>query len=162
MKANAQMLTIPPHFLSAHYNGAHYPGSPNTNGLQGGANCQQFAYELLRHFGYQIPDLRSRELWEDTTHTCHVEELVWGDLLLWNKTSDAYGAHVGVYIGDGQVIHLAKDNGYPVIDRLENFAKHPAYRVFIGAKRAYRNAEDGVYHDAVVYGLINFEHPPQQ
>ncbi|WGZ94351.1 MAG: NlpC/P60 family protein [Candidatus Thiothrix putei] len=132
----ASIFVIPPHFLTIRYNGAHYPGSPNTNGLEGGANCQQFAYELLRHNSFSVPDLRSRELWEDTTHTYRVTELTWGDLLLWNKTPDPYGAHVGVYIGDGQAIHLAKDNGYPVMERLENIAQHPAYRVFIGAKRA--------------------------
>ena len=54
------IFVIPPHFLSIRYNGAHYPGSPNTNGLEGRANCQQFAYELLRHNGFSLPDLRSR------------------------------------------------------------------------------------------------------
>jgi len=103
-------IPIPKSFLSVSYNGAHYPGSPNTKGLEGGANCQQFAYGLLRHFGLSIPDFRSRELWQDTTHT--------------QKT------------GNGQAVHLSKDNGYPVIEPLAGFQDNPAYRVFIGAKHS--------------------------
>lgn len=129
------MLEIPEYFRHVSYNGAHYPGSPNTCGLEGGANCQQFAYELLRHFGLAIPDLRSRELWEDEVLTKRVKSLQALDLLLWNKTSDPYGAHVGVYLGNGHVIHLSKENGHPVIETLAQFPQNPLYRVFIGAKR---------------------------
>ncbi|QTR51228.1 hypothetical protein [Candidatus Thiothrix anitrata] len=45
MKTNASTLTIPPYFLTTPYN---------------------------RHNGFSLPDLRFRELWEDTAHTCHV------------------------------------------------------------------------------------------
>lgn len=128
-------FTIPPYFLNVCYNGAHYPCSANTNGLEGGANCQQFAYELLRHFGWRIPNLRSRELWEDTVHTQRVEHLQPLDLLLWNKTADPYGAHVGVYVGDGQAIHLSRENGHPVIEPLAQLVQNPLYCVFVGAKR---------------------------
>lgn len=129
------LLALPEKFLSVRYNGAHYPGSPNTKGLEGGANCWQFAYELLRHFGLSIPDFRSRELWQDTTHTQKIDTLNTFDLLLWNRSDDPYGAHVGVYIGDGKIAHLSKENGYPVIEPLVGFQDNLAYRVFIGAKR---------------------------
>ena len=135
------LLALPENFLSVRYNGAHYPGSPNTRGLEGGANCQQFAYELLRHFGLSIPDFRSRELWQDTTHTQRTDTLDILDLLLWNRTDEPYGAHVGVYIGDGKAVHLSKENGQPVIESLAGFQENPMYRVFIGAKRVIPASE---------------------
>lgn len=129
------MLIIPTHFMHVTYNAAHYPGASNTNGLEGGANCQQFAYELLRHHGLAIPDFRSRELWLDDGFTTVAQSLQPLDLLLWNKHEDAYGAHVGVYIGDGEAVHLSKEIGYPVLTPVDDFLNNTLYRVFIGAKR---------------------------
>ncbi len=45
------MIVIPQHFFNTSYNGANYPGVPKVQGLKNGANCQQFAYELLRYHG---------------------------------------------------------------------------------------------------------------
>ncbi|EAY28088.1 NlpC/P60 family protein [Microscilla marina] len=133
------MIDIPPHFFEVTYQGAHYPGSPKVNGLQGGANCQVFAYELLRHHGLKVPDFRSSDLWEDTIHTQQVTHLQPLDILLWNKTPNSWGAHVGVYIGNNQAVHLSKVNHTAVIWTLEHFLEQPAYKVFIGAKRILNN-----------------------
>jgi murein DD-endopeptidase / murein LD-carboxypeptidase len=133
------MITIPERFFCVKYNGSHYPGSQKTNGLTGGANCQVFAYELLRHFGLKVPDLRSSELWEDTIYTKKVTAFEPLDLLLWNKTGNAYGAHVGVYMGQNAVIHLSKENKTAKIWQVEEFSKHELYKVFIGAKRVLQS-----------------------
>ncbi len=100
-----------------------------------GANCQHFAYELLRHFGLTLPDFRSSELWKDTTYTKEVLEFKPLDLLLWNKTQEAWGAHVGVYLGDNKIIHLSKTVGATSIWSLEESQKHERCTHFIGAKR---------------------------
>jgi lipoprotein Spr len=75
-------------------------------------------------------------LWDDTRETVRVtgpfEPL---DLLLFNPTTDSYGAHVGVYLGEGRVIHLAKRVGVPVIWPLDRFACERGYETLIGAKR---------------------------
>jgi hypothetical protein len=55
--------------LPIRYDQQKYPGAPGVSGVSGGANCQQYAYEFLRAFGYQIPDFRSSDLGEDTAHT---------------------------------------------------------------------------------------------
>ncbi len=117
------------------YQSAHYPGSPASNGLVGGANCQVFAYELLRHYGREIPDFRSSELWEDAQSTLRVETLEPLDLLLWNSHEQAWGAHVGVYLGENQAIHLAKEEGFPAVWPLAKFTTLERYQVLIGAKR---------------------------
>src|SRR6266545_5225071 len=41
-------LPIPARFHHVRYDGARYPGAAGVVGLDGGANCQQFAYELIR------------------------------------------------------------------------------------------------------------------
>lgn len=131
-------LNIPDYFFSVPYNGAHYPGAAQVKGLEGGANCQQFAYELLRYFGYFVPNLRSSDLWQDTLYTNVVTDLQPLDLVLWNKTADAYGAHVGVYLGEGKVIHLSKEKGFAQIENLSTLQANPLYVVLIGAKRLKR------------------------
>ena len=129
------MVRVPEHFLTVRYDGARFPGSPGVSGVAGGANCQQFAYELLRHFGFSVPNLRSSELWADTEHTFHTDSLEPFDLLLFSADGSAFGAHVGVYLGDGQVIHLWKEAGLPGVRDLAWFANTRRYRTLLGAKR---------------------------
>src|ERR1700757_3112860 len=62
-------IKIPERFHQVLYNYDRYPGAPGVRGFVGGANCQQYAYEFLREFGYTIPDFRSSDLWEDTKPT---------------------------------------------------------------------------------------------
>ena len=92
-------IKIPAQFYQVRYDGACYPGAPGVRGLEGGANCQQYAYELVRAFGYTIPDLRSSNLWADTAHTAVPERPEPFDLVLLHNKLDARGAHVGVYLG---------------------------------------------------------------
>jgi lipoprotein Spr len=129
---------IPDSFWRMTYAGARYPGAPTLQDDLESGNCQVFAYQLLRHFGRVVPDLRSSELWDDHLATERVSDLRPLDLLLFGKTGDAYGAHVAVYVGDGQAIHLAKAAGKPEVWPLSQFAERPAYAVFIGAKRTLR------------------------
>lgn len=124
---------IPQHFFEVRYNAACYPGV--ANGLRAGANCQHLAYELLRYFGLSLPAFRSSELWEDTVYTEKVIDLKPLDLLLWNKTPRAFGAHVGVYLDNNQAIHLSKAVGIPIVWALEEFLGLEQYACFIGAKR---------------------------
>jgi hypothetical protein len=120
------------------YVGARYPGAPDDGGIEAGANCQRFAYALLRHNGRTIGDFRSSDLWLDTTDTYVAVEPAPLDLLLFNRTEDAWGAHVAVFLGDNRAIHLAKHVGRPAIWPFEEFANEPRYRCLIGAKRTCR------------------------
>lgn len=125
------MMDIPPFFFDIPYDGARFA----VDDIRGGANCQAFAYALLRHFGRTISDFRSSDLWDDIGETERVTDLQPLDLLLFNRTADPYGAHVGVYLGEGRVIHLSQRVGKPAIWALEDFRRAPGYEVFIGAKR---------------------------
>ncbi|GHB48001.1 hypothetical protein GCM10010377_43550 [Streptomyces viridiviolaceus] len=129
---------LPAAFWTVPYAGRRYPGSPavaDRPGVEAGANCQLFAYEVLRHFGLAPPPLRSSDLWADTRATIRVSPAQPLDLLLFNATDDAYGAHVGVWVGEGRVLHLCAEAGRPAVWTMTQFAARQRYRVLIGIKR---------------------------
>jgi hypothetical protein len=134
---------IPERFWQVSYDQTHDPHSPVLNPMAQGANCQNFAYELLRHFGRHVPYLRSSNLWEDTEYTTIASDPRALDLLLFNRTSAAWGAHVALHVGDGQAIHLSKKIGSPVVWPLARFRELPEYSVFIGAKRVEERSSHG-------------------
>ncbi|MFJ9380223.1 hydrolase [Streptomyces sp. NPDC101455] len=127
----ASVWTVP-------YVGSRFPGSravAERPGLVLGANCQLFAYEVLRHFDLEPPVLRSRELWADTRATLRVSLARPLDLLLFNATDDAYGAHIGVWVDEEQVLHLCAETGRPAVWETAEFTARERYRVLVGIKR---------------------------
>ena len=130
-----QVFKIPERFADVRYNAQRIPDVENQSDLSLGANCQVYAYELLRHYGKSPPLLRSSELWSDEQYTQKVSDYKFLDLMLYNNTLDAYGAHVGVYVGNGFVLHLSKEIGHPVIQKHEALLLNKKYVYFIGAKR---------------------------
>ncbi|MET9604948.1 hydrolase [Streptomyces sp. NPDC006512] len=133
------LASLPDAFRTVRYAASRYPGSPAVSRLPGlapGANCQLFAYEVLRHFGRYVPPLRSSELWDDTRHTTRVTEPGVLDLLFFNADPEPFGAHVGVWAGDDAVLHLCAEVGRPALWSLADFTARSRYRVLLGAKRA--------------------------
>jgi murein DD-endopeptidase / murein LD-carboxypeptidase len=128
-------IKIPDRFYEVRYNHERYPGAPGVRGFLGGANCQYYAYEFLRAFGYKVPDFRSSELWADTTHTAISKCPEPFDLVLVHNKPDPWGAHAGVYLGDCLVLHLSQKIGAPAIEPLWLLAQRAEYRCLIGFKR---------------------------
>lgn len=126
---------LPETFRQVHYAGKRIPGVENEDDLTLGANCQVYAYALLRHHGLHMPPFRSSELWTDTEYTQVVTEFQPLDIMLYNKTNAAYGAHVGLYLGDGWILHLSKEIGQPAIQTHQALLLNERYAFFIGAKR---------------------------
>lgn len=109
--------------------------------LARGANCQRYAYAVLRHFGLLVPPLRSAELWADEEATRRVRRPQPLDLVLFDGgpvegRPAGYGAHVGVHLGPDQVLHLCREVGRPVVWRYPDFAARARYARLLGAKRA--------------------------
>jgi cell wall-associated NlpC family hydrolase len=102
--------------------------------VDGGANCQQYAYTVLRHYGFLIPDFRSSDLWEDHLHTRTASSLVPFDLVLVHSQPQSYGEHVGVYVGEGLVLHLTRQIDAPSIETLGELQSREHYRHAIGFK----------------------------
>ncbi|GAA3919331.1 hypothetical protein GCM10022244_30560 [Streptomyces gulbargensis] len=132
------LARLPADFWTVRYDGSRFPGSAAVTrrpGLAHGANCQLFAYEVLRRCGLVPPPLRSSDLWSDTGSTVRVPVPAPLDLLLFSASDDAYGAHVGVWVGDDAVLHLCAEAGTPAVWSLADFAARERYRVLVGIKR---------------------------
>lgn len=128
-------IKIPERFQKVLYDAKRYPGAPGVRGVAGGANCQQNAYEFVRASGFTIPDFRSNELWADTAHTHFSKRPKPFDLVLVHNAPIAWGAHVGVYLGDGLVLHLSKKIGEPAIESIQSMMRRDQYRYLLGLKR---------------------------
>ena len=126
---------IPEHFWRIRYDPNHDPNTPTLPSIYDSPNCQNFAYSLLEHFGFEIFPFRSSDLWEDNDETCLVRELRPLDLLHFNRTNSPWGAHVALHLGEDRAIHLSKNQSEPVIWPLAKFLELAEYRIFIGAKR---------------------------
>ncbi|MEF0944039.1 hypothetical protein [Rhizobium sp. BR 362] len=127
-------IAIPQRFWHVAYNGDHYPGAPGLMGLEGGANCQYYAYTILRHFGFGIPDFRPSELWADRTFTHVSPAMLPFALVLVHSKPTSFGAHVGLCLGEGLILHLSRNVGVPAIETLEELQDRDEYRHLIGIK----------------------------
>lgn len=133
-------ITIPEWLLEVKYNGRIIPSEQTPDIKKTGANCQVFAYQLLRLHNLYVPNFRSSELWEDRKFskviTTDYQPL---DLLFFNKKEIAYGSHLAVFLGNNKAIHLCKKIGLPVIWTLPTFFQQPAYACLLGGKRFFTN-----------------------
>lgn len=68
------------------------------------ADCQRFAYAVLALFGLACPPLRSSDLWDDRTATAVVRNPEPLDLMLYNRTTDPFSAHVAVWMAPGVAV----------------------------------------------------------
>ena len=120
------------------YVGSAHPQAAQATPIANGANCQRFAYAVLGLFGIAVPPHRSSELWEDRQldHVIpsDVRDL---DLVLFNRTADAWGAHVVVALAGG-FLHLSAEVGRPALWQWSDFAERERYQAIIGAIRVAR------------------------
>lgn len=130
-----KIVNIPQYFFAVNYQVERIPGVNNQSDLSLGANCQVFAYELLRVNGLAVANDRSSELWGDECYSKRVTEFEPLDLMLYSPNGEAFGAHVGVYIGDGNIIHLSLQNGQSEIIPHLRMLDNIKYSSFVGAKR---------------------------
>ena len=121
--------------ITAPYDDRCHPQATPLPALEEGANCQRFAYAVLRLFGLAVPPHRSSELWNDP-NLIHLpaSEARDQDLVLFNRSSDAWGAHVAVVIS-GHLLHLCEEIGFPAVWEWSDFAARDRYRCVVGAVR---------------------------
>lgn len=131
----ALLKDLPAALWDVPYDGDRYPGAVPRGQVELGANCQLFAYEVLSHFGFTLPDLRSDELWRDTEATQVVLVPQPLDLVLVHDRQQAWGAHVGVMVSATEAVHLSKEVGRPAVWTLAQFAATPRFANLIGFKR---------------------------
>ncbi len=129
-------LIIPKRFENVEYNGTRIPGVKEQENLRLGANCQLFAYELLKEMKKELPNFRSSDLWEDNIYTIKIENnFIQFDIILYHYKPEAYGAHIALYLEAGKVLHLSKENKIPMIEAHNSMLNQEKYRYCIGVKR---------------------------
>jgi hypothetical protein len=131
----ALLSDLPAAFWDVPWDADRYPGNVPRGELALGADDNLFAYEVLAHFGFRIPDLRSAELWRDTEATQVALTPRPLDLVLFHDREQAYGAHCGVVCSDTEVLHLCKEVGTPTVWTFAQFAATPRYAHVVGIKR---------------------------
>jgi hypothetical protein len=131
----ALLRDLPAWFWDVPFVADRWPGSVPRSALPEGGNSQLFAYEVLAHFGFHIPDVRSAELWRDTDATSVVLTPQPLDLVLLHDREQAWGAHVGVVVSDSEVLHLCVEVGKPAVWTWAEFAARTRYAHLIGYKR---------------------------
>lgn len=96
------------------YSAHHHPNAPRAD-ITAGANCQVYAYAVLGLFGLVVPAVRSSQLWSEhgLARTVGPEDLAPLDLLLFNADDRPCGAHVGILMAIGEVLHLCREVGMP-------------------------------------------------
>ncbi len=129
------MLTVPSDFMCVRYNAARHPLAGRASIFDEGANCQRFVFELLSHFGYEVGAMRSSELWDDRRFTRPVRCMRELDILMFNRTDKAWGAHLALCLGNRLGIHLSKELGRPAVWNVAEFYRHERYRTLVGIKR---------------------------
>ena len=71
----------------------------------GGFDCSGFVYYIFNSCGYNLS--RSCTVQANTGVAVQKSELQPGDVLVFNNTSDGSIGHVGIYIGNGTMVHAA-------------------------------------------------------
>jgi len=74
------------------------------NSLTDGVDCSGFTQAILKSYGIHIP--RTAEEQAKHGHETTISEMQPGDLLFYSRGKHHIG-HVGIYIGDGKIVHAA-------------------------------------------------------
>lgn len=110
-----------------------------------GGNCELFAHAITLARGYQLPTVRSSELYADTRATEHVspndlDALQTGDIIGMRRSGKQgmRGVHMGVVYRGDQGLHVAHnlvEMGHVVVESLSNATTRPSHEQVVWAKR---------------------------
>ena len=106
--------------------GLQYVGNKYVYGgtsLTDGVDCSGFTYRVYEAFGYSLP--RTSYAQRSSGREVSYDNAQPGDLIL-------YSGHVGIYIGDGYIVHASSSKPYPQGGIKVNKA---TYRKIIGVRR---------------------------
>lgn len=83
-----------------------------------GFDCSGFVYYVFNNCGYSLS--RSCSVQAQSGTAVSRENLIPGDILFFNNTSNGSIGHVGIYIGDGRFIHAANPSRGVVTDTINS------------------------------------------
>jgi|SRR5882757_2739324 len=97
--------------MQAQKNGTPYVWGGNS--LNTGVDCSGLVQQVYRQLGIDLP----RTTWQQAKsgHKVDPSQIRPGDLVFYNN-----GAHVGIYIGNGQIVHAANSKLGTIVSSLHN------------------------------------------
>lgn len=104
---------------------------------ESGFDCSGFVYYVYKQFGYTLYPGATNQWKTLSDEIVPEDELQPGDLVFFSGNGDVSGMeHVGIYIGDGKMIHAANPSKGVIITSLsENYYKQR----YLGAKRVIKD-----------------------
>jgi cell wall-associated NlpC family hydrolase len=94
-------------FQSLYNFGKRYLGMPyvwsSSNPANGGFDCSGFIYYMFKNNGYNVPRLNVEGYWNSSI-VQHISSPQPGDLVFFKNTYRIGPSHIGMYIGNGQMI----------------------------------------------------------
>ena len=117
----------------------------------GMCDCSAYTERVFRHFGAEIGS--TTYVQQNSGVAVNPSDIAEGDLLLFNNHSgSAQPGHVGIYIGNGQVVHEGGGNykGNVKISPLSSFTVMSIRRITTSAQNADNNKEITVHSRLVV------------
>lgn len=114
---------------------------------EAGTNCELLVHAIVSARGFELPRLRSSDLYEDTNYTNPVEDTSQaqtGDIIgLCPINKNGFrGIHVGmIWIDDSgkiHIVHNARHTGRAQLQTLEDAMKHPKHAKIAWVKRPIR------------------------
>ncbi|HBA89472.1 MAG TPA: NlpC/P60 family protein [Geobacter sp.] len=110
---------------------AHFLGTPYRFGGDGatGIDCSSFVQQVFRENRIELPRTAREQINIGTD--VPAGELRKGDLVFF-QTYASYPSHVGIYLGDGKMIHASSGKGEVTISDINSDYYRPRY---LGAKR---------------------------
>lgn len=110
---------------------------------EAGTNCELLVHAIVSARGFELPQLRSSDLYEDTNYTNPVEDVSQaetGDIIgLCSSDKKGFrGIHVAMVWIDGKninVVHNARHEGFARIQPIEEAMQHPEHARIAWIKR---------------------------
>ncbi|MCH5275554.1 MAG: SH3 domain-containing protein [Lachnospiraceae bacterium] len=96
------------------------------NSLAGGTDCSGFTCFIYADFGYSISRTPGGQL-SDAGRSIDYSEIKPGDIICYTSNGGKSCTHVGLYIGDGQIIHSANSRKGVIISNAD-------YSIIMGVK----------------------------
>lgn len=122
----------------APYVAAAHPLAEQLPRLIEGANCQRYAYSVLGLFDRWVPEVRSSELWAAPLVHPEIADAESLDLVLFNDSAAAWGAHVALVTPAG-LLHLSTEEGRPALWGWGDFSSRNRYAQVVGLVRPTRS-----------------------